>query len=102
MKSQEKIEKDVEKCKNKTDNNIIENTIKIKENEMKLENDKINVLINKDRYLGEININNKINNNLKSNILKFKNNTKNKENNGSKNNKIIRSKIKLLKRSIEQ
>ena len=51
---------------------------------MKFENDKINVLINKDRYLVEININNKINNNLKSNKLKIKNNTKNNENNGSK------------------
>ena len=59
-------------------------------------------LIDKNKYLGEINNNNKINNNLKSNILKIKNNKKCNENNGSKNNKIIRSKIKLLKKSIDQ
>ena len=55
----------------------MEDIVKIGENKMKFENDKINVLINKERYLGEININNKINNNLKSNKLKIKNNTKN-------------------------
>ena len=55
-------------------------------------------LIDKIEYHQQININNKINNNLKSNILKIKNNSKNNENDGSKNNKIIRSKIKLLKK----
>ena len=55
----------------------VKDTIKIGDNEMKFENDKINVLINKKRYLWEINIDNKINNNLKSNILKIKNNPKN-------------------------
>ena len=34
--------------------------------------------------------------------MKIKNNSKNNENNGSKNNKIIRNKIKSLKRSIDQ
>ena len=66
----------------------MEDIIKIRENKMIFENDKINMLIDKDRYLGEININNKINNNLKSNILKFKNNTKNNENNGRKKIKL--------------
>ena len=102
IKLKEKNEKDVEKDKNKSNNNKITDIKKIEENEMKFEKDKINALINKDRYLGEININNKINNNLKSNILKIKNNKKNNENNGSKNNKIIRNKIKSLKRSIDQ
>ena len=101
IKLKEKNEKDVEKDKNKSNNNKITDIKKIEENEMKFEKDK-NALINKDRYLGEININNKINNNLKSNILKIKNNKKNNENNGSKNNKIIRNKIKSLKRSIDQ
>ena len=98
IKRQEKIEKDAKKDKNKTNNNKMEENIKTKENEMKFIKDKTNELINKNRYLGEIN---KINNNLKSN-LKIKNKTKNNKNNGSKNNKIIRSKIKLLKRSISQ
>ena len=102
IKLKEKNEKDVEKDKNKSNNNKITDIKKIEENEIKFEKDKINALINKDRYLGEININNKINNNLKSNILKIKNNKKNNENNGSKNNKIIRNKIKSLKRSIDQ
>ena len=102
IKLKEKNEKDVEKDKNKSNNNKITDIKKIEENEMKFEKDKINALINKDRYFGEININNKINNNLKSNILKIKNNKKNNENNGSKNNKIIRNKIKSLKRSIDQ
>ena len=102
IKLKEKNEKDVEKDKNKSNNNKITDIKKIEENEMKFEKDKINALINKDRYLGEININNKINNNLKPNILKIKNNKKNNENNGSKNNKIIRNKIKSLKRSIDQ
>ena len=102
IKLKEKNEKDVEKDKNKSNNNKKTDIKKIEENEMKFEKDKINALINKDRYLGEININNKINNNLKSNIVKIKNITKNNENNGSKNNKIIRNKIKSLKRSIDQ
>ena len=102
IKLKEKNEKDVGKDKNKSNNNKITDIKKIEENEMKFEKDKINALINKDRYFGEININNKINNNLKSNILKIKNNKKNNENNGSKNNKIIRNKIKSLKRSIDQ
>ena len=102
IKLKEKNEKDVEKDKNKSNNNKITDIKKIEENEMKFEKDKINALINKDRYFGEININNKINNNLKSNKLKIKNISKNNENNGSKNNKIIISKIKLLKRSITQ
>ena len=80
----------------------MEDKIKIEENEMKFKNDKMNALINKNRFLGEININNKISNNLKSNTLKIKNNINNNENNGSKNNKIIRNKIKLLKKSIDQ
>ena len=101
IKLKEKNEKDVGKDKNKSNNNKITDIKKIEENEMKFEKDK-NALINKDRYLGEININNKININLKSNILKIKNNKKNNENNGSKNNKIIRNKIKSLKRSIDQ
>ena len=66
----------------------MEDIVKIGENKMKFENNKINVLINKDRYLVEININNKINNNLKSNKLKIKNNTKNNENNGRKKIKL--------------
>ena len=102
IKLKEKNEKDVGKDKNKSNNNKKTDMKKIEENEMKFEKDKINALINKDIYLGEININNKINNNLKSNILKIKNNKKNNENNGSKNNKIIRNKIKSLKRSIDQ
>ena len=102
IKLKEKNEKDVEKDKNKSNNNKKTDIKKIEENEMKFEKDKINALINKDRYLGEININNKINNNLKPNILKIKNDKKNNENNGSKNNKIIRNKIKSLKRSIDQ
>ena len=60
---------------------------------MKFENDKKSALINEIEYHPQIDM---------SNIIKIKNNTKNKENNGRKNNKIIRSKIKLVKRSIEQ
>jgi len=101
-KSQEKIEKDVEKDKNKSNNNKMQDIIKIEENSMKFKNDKKSALIDKIEYHQQINIQNKINNNLKSNILKIKNNSKNNENNGSKNNKIIRSKIKQLKRSIDQ
>ena len=101
-KSQEKIEKDVEKDKNKSNNNKMQDIIKIEENSMKFKNDKKSALIDKIEYHQQINIQNKINNNLKSNILKIKNNKKCNENNGSKNNKIIRSKIKQLKRSIDQ
>jgi hypothetical protein len=78
----------------------MEDKIKIKENKMKFENDKKSALINEIEYHQQIDIN--VINKLKSNIIKIKNNTKNKENNGRKNNKIIRSKIKLVKRSIEQ
>ena len=71
----------------------MEDEIKIKENKMKFENNKKSALINEIEYHPQIDM---------SNIIKIKNNTKNKENNGRKNNKIIRSKIKLVKRSIEQ
>ena len=96
----EKNEEDVEKDTNKPNNNKIEDVVKNEENKKKFENDNIKLLINKNRYLGPINIDNKININLKSNKSKVKNNTKNK--NGRKNNKIIRSKIRLLKKSINQ
>ena len=92
----EKNEEDVEKDTNKPNNNKIEDVVKKEENKKKFENDNIKLLINKNRYLGPINIDNKININLKSNKSKIKNNTKNK--NGRKNNKIIRSKIRLLKK----
>ena len=102
IKLKEKNEKDVEKDKNKSNNNKMQDIIKIEENSMKFKNDKKSALIDKIEYHQQINIQNKINNNLKSNILKIKNNKKNNENNGSKNNKIIRNKIKSLKRSIDQ
>ena len=93
MKRKEKNVKGVEKDNNKINNNKMEDEIKIKENKMKFENDKKSALINEIGYHQQIDM---------SNIIKIKNNTKNKENNGRKNNKIIRSKIKLVKRSIEQ
>ena len=80
----------------------MQDIIKIEENSMKFKNDKKSALIDKIEYHQQINIQNKINNNLKSNILKIKNNKKNNENNRRKKNKIIKRKIKILKRNINQ
>ena len=66
----EKNEEDVKKDTNKPNNNKIENVVKNEENKKKFEKDNIKVLINKNRYFGPINIDNKININLKSNKSK--------------------------------